>query len=52
MKDEDYNYMHFFEYGSSKNDKIILIHGFNIPYQMWNPQVEHFFTDNVLSHTA
>lgn len=34
--------MHFFEYGSSKNDKIILIHGFNIPYQMWNPQIEHF----------
>lgn len=34
--------MRFFEYGNRENQKILLIHGLNIPWQMWMPQIEHF----------
>lgn len=34
--------MKFLEYGNCGNEKIILIHGANIPWQMWLPQIEHF----------
>ncbi len=34
--------MRFIEYGDIANEKIILIHGANIPWQMWLPCIEHF----------
>lgn len=32
--------MRILEFGDRHNEKIILIHGLNIPWQMWNKQIE------------
>lgn len=37
--------MEILEYGDKANQKIILIHGFESPYQIWEPYVEHYKND-------
>ena len=34
--------MEILEYGDPKNKKIILIHGFQRPYQIWNDYIEYY----------
>ena len=34
--------MEILEYGNPKNNKIILIHGFESPYQIWNDYIEYY----------
>lgn len=34
--------MEILEYGDPKNKKIILIHGFQCPYQIWNDYIEYY----------
>ena len=37
--------MEILEYGNPKNDKIILIHGFQSPYQLWNDYIDYYKND-------
>ena len=37
--------MEILEFGNPCNRKIILIHGFQYPYQIWNPYIEHYKKD-------
>ncbi len=37
--------MEIFEYGDKDKKKIILIHGFQSPYQVWNDYIEHYKND-------
>ena len=37
--------MEILEYGNPKKDKIILIHGFESPYQIWNDYIEYYKND-------
>lgn len=37
--------MEILEYGNSKQDKIILIHGFESPYQIWDDYVKYYKND-------
>ncbi len=37
--------MEILEYGNPKNDKIILIHGFQSPYQLWNDYIYYYKND-------
>ena len=37
--------MEILEFGDPCNRKIILIHGFQSPYQIWNPYIEHYKKD-------
>ncbi len=37
--------MEIFEFGDKSNRKIIFIHGFQSPYQVWNPYIEHYKKD-------
>lgn len=37
--------MEILEYGDKANRKIILIHGFESPYQIWEPYIEHYQKD-------
>lgn len=37
--------MQILEYGNPKNEKIILIHGFESPYQIWEDYVEYYKKD-------
>lgn len=34
--------MQILEYGNPELEKIILIHGFESPYQVWNDYIEHY----------
>ena len=34
--------MKFLEFGNSENKKIMLIHGFQVPWQVWKPQIDYF----------
>lgn len=34
--------MQMLEYGNKKNPKIILIHGLECPYQIWNPYIKYY----------
>ena len=34
--------MQILEYGNPEQKKIILIHGFESPYQIWNDYIEHY----------
>lgn len=34
--------MEFLEFGHSENRKIMLIHGFQVPWQVWKPQIDYF----------
>ena len=34
--------MKFLEFGNSENKKIMLIHGFQVPWQVWKPQIDFF----------
>ena len=34
--------MKFLEFGNSENKKIMLIHGFQVPWQVWQPQIDYF----------
>ncbi len=37
--------MRFLEYGDRENKIILLIHGFQSPYQIWNEYIEHYKKD-------
>lgn len=37
--------MRILEYGDSSREKIILIHGFESPYQIWDEYIKHYETD-------
>ena len=37
--------MEILEYGNPKQDKIILIHGFESPYQIWDDYVKYYKND-------
>ena len=37
--------MQILEFGNKKNSKIILIHGFESPYQIWEEYIEHYKKD-------
>ena len=37
--------MEILEFGNKKNKKIILIHGFQSPYQVWEEYIEHYKED-------
>lgn len=37
--------MEILEYGDKTKRKIILIHGFESPYQIWEPYIEHYKND-------
>lgn len=37
--------MEILEYGNPKQNKIILIHGFESPYQIWDDYIEHYKKD-------
>lgn len=37
--------MEIIEYGNSKQQKIILIHGFESPYQVWNDYIDYYKKD-------
>lgn len=34
--------MKFLEFGNSENKKLMLIHGFQVPWQVWKPQINYF----------
>ena len=34
--------MKFLEFGNAENKKIMLIHGFQVPWQVWEPQIDYF----------
>ena len=37
--------MQILEFGNKNNKKIILIHGFQSPYQVWDKYIEHYKND-------
>ena len=37
--------MEILEYGNPKNEKIILIHGFQSPYQIWDDYIDYYKND-------
>lgn len=37
--------MEFLEFGDKSKRKLIFIHGFQSPYQIWNPYIEHYKKD-------
>ena len=37
--------MEILEFGNKEKDKIILIHGFETPYQIWEKYIEHYKND-------
>ena len=37
--------MEILEFGNKEKDKIILIHGFETPYQIWEKYIEHYKKD-------
>ena len=34
--------MKFLQFGNAENKKIMLIHGFQVPWQVWEPQINYF----------
>jgi len=34
--------MKFLEFGNAKNKKMMFIHGFQVPWQVWKPQIDYF----------
>ena len=37
--------MEILEFGDKNKRKLVLIHGFQSPYQIWNPYIEHYKKD-------
>ena len=36
--------MRILEFGNKENKKLLLIHGFQSPWQVWNPFIAHYET--------